>query len=52
MIVIVESLLTGKVRAGARGWHTNFYYRATQPLLYYGFVFIYGFIAYLIFSKV
>ncbi|GGE62983.1 hypothetical protein GCM10011533_14200 [Streptosporangium jomthongense] len=34
-------LLTGKVAAGTRGFRTNYYYRKENPLLFYGFIFIY-----------
>lgn len=34
-------LVRGKVAAGACGLKTNYCHRAEQPLLYWGFVFIY-----------
>lgn len=37
----VWGLMTGKVIAGARGLHANYYYRKESPFLYYGFIFVY-----------
>ena len=34
-------LISGKVIAGSRGFHSNFYTKKDSPFLYYSFVFIY-----------
>lgn len=39
--VALWGLMTGKIMAGARGLRANYYYRKENPLLFYGFIFVY-----------
>lgn len=51
LIMGIWGMVTGKIIAGSRGIHANYYHKSENPFFYYTFVFIYLFIGALVLYK-
>lgn len=50
-LMVIEGMIRGKVRAGSRGFKTNFYSREDNPVLYFVFMIVYAVVSFFTLSN-